>query len=184
MQISDTSIINMILDRSVERLLAALETSLSALDEAGAFLVRQGSLQEDPTRGVSVLCNANDPQNPGAWEHTIAAIGEGLGLNENRKNAYELGDGSMWYYRFSTQMKMFWKSTHERGEAINMSHVVLSRACHALTQMLTPESVGPDSFDAYAIQPYVARSEVLQKGGPGQFISEARILWQVLVGVN
>lgn len=182
LNVTDSSIIELIQDRVTERLAGELQTALNFDDTTRAYVVRTGWLQDDPTNGVNVLVQANDQMNPGAWEHSIYTAGQQTGAVNDSFAAFEIGGGQLWWRRFFVQLKMFWDTSIKREDAIRLSHVVLSRAEHTLMRALFPVSVGPDSFDEYALAIYPIRSEVLQAGGDGQFISNGRILFQVLTG--
>lgn len=177
----EESIVSLIIDRTIADLLDELQTMISTVDDSRAFLVRRGALQDDPTPGINVLVFANDPFNPNGWEHTSAAMEKGgIGLGNY---ATEIGGGSLFYRRFTIQIKSFWKPSHTREDAERLSHVVLSRA-ERLIDRLTRRGapIGPDTFGEVALDAIPMRSQTLQKGGPGQFISEGYIRFMVLTG--
>lgn len=177
----DESIISLIVERTVSDLIDELQSVVSSADDSRAFLVRRGWLQDDPTPGINVLVFANDPFSPGSWEHTSAAMEKaGIGLGQV---ATEIGGGSLFYRRFTIQLKLFWKPSHTREDAERLSHVVLSRAERQIDRLIRRGlPIGPDTFGEVALDAFPMRSEMTQKGGPGQFISEGYIRFMVLTG--
>lgn len=182
---NQTSIGNLLINRAIERLIADLQTLVDESDVTRANTVRHGFLQDDPTTGtgITVMVYSNDPTAPGAWEHSVTGIGQDMNVG-NSKYSYDVWGNELWYYRFSCFMKMFYKQTLSREKSVEYTHLILSRAQVALKNMLNPTSVEQDSFGNCALNVFPVRSEVTLTGGPGQFIGNAKIFFQVLVGLN
>lgn len=175
------SLVNMVIESVNTYLTEVLQTNIDTDDATRAGLVRPGLLQDDPTRPkVSVLTFPNDPSVEGGWRNEIV-VPNGNGADYNPP-PYELGGGEMWYYRFTTELDLFWRPKVKRDEARVLASIVLSRASRAIS--LAPIASGEDDFGETPIQLRLMKSELVQGGGEGQFIFYGKLFWQCLVGRN
>ena len=162
---ADTSILNLIIDAAIDKLVEDLSTNIS--DETKAGLIRDGRLQDDPTQyGITVLAYPNDPYDE-TWIHTVAKGKEHnlLGLDVP---PYEIGGGEMWWRRFTAQLVMFFEPDVNRHEARMRAMVVLSRAEWSLSNL----SIGDlgDTFGERGHKVFVVRSYTRHSGGTGTYI--------------
>lgn len=177
---TDTSVVNLIIDSVNADLVLNLQTLVAQGDATKAFLVRPGLLQADPTPGINVLTHVNDPEDEKSWENAVVS-GPGSDLRTLVSNyPYEIGEGELWYRRFTTELIQFWKPGFSRDDARRFSNVVLSRAEHTIKHSIS--GLGPDSFGEVSLAFYIASSRNSEGGGPGQFAWYGRIRWQALTG--
>ena len=175
---TDTSVMNLIIDRINDNLEQAMLEKVSKVDDTRAGLVRTGLLQDDPTiYKIVVLSFSNDPDRDDRWKHSITNYDP---TSTSGIPGYEIGGGEMWYRRFTTKLEMYWKSNFNRLKARQDANVVLSRAEHTIRKSAMNGLA--DDFGEYALQLYIKNSELYEAGGEGQFITHAKIWWEVLTG--
>lgn len=174
---ADTSIINLITEAAVAKLVTDLQTALDPTDPTLAAVVRYGKLQDDPTQGtgINVLAHVGDPYDEG-WFHSVTAAKE---LTSYAVPSYEIGGGEMWWRRLTIQLSMFYISREvDRDTAMEYSYVVLSRAEKSLSELVVGDLV--DTFGERAIKLFVVRSRLREGGGPGAHIYKGFLGFQVL----
>jgi len=177
---TDTSVLNLVIDKVNDDLEVALIEKVERTDDTRAGLVRTGLLQDDPTiYKVSVLSYSNDVDREDRWKHGVANYDIASASNPP---GYEIGGGGMWFRRFTTKIEMYWKSSFNRQKARLNANVVLSRAEHTIKQVNMNGLA--DTFGEYATAIYVRNSELYEAGGQGQFITHAKIWWEVLTYKN
>lgn len=178
------SLESMLVDRAVERLTAAVEEQIALEDDTRVKTVRAGLLQSDPTLGVSILVQINDPDSEGKWVHSVLSdLRADRETIINRNIAYELGGAELWWYRYLAQIFQSWRPNVDRVKARRFSSMVLAQSKRALKEMLQPNSVGPDDFGEYAIDVRLVSIENIEAGGPAAFMWRSKIYYQVLVGI-
>jgi hypothetical protein len=177
---ADVSVIDMIIDQTVQKLKVALIDNVPESDPTRAGLVRGGLLQQNPAAaGVNVLVYENDPENNSEWLHSTTHYDMANGTKN--PPAYELGNGFMWWRRFTIEMTMFWDRGIDRQVARSQANVVLGRIEKTIRTM---KFNAIDSFGEIALQPYVMKDRITDAGGKTQFIHYGKIWWQVLTGSN
>lgn len=172
------AITNMIIQGVNQYLDNVMNTQIDISDPTKAGIVREGPLQDDPTKyHVSVLTYPNDPDHEDQWLSEVTAGSNSPPLGTPLVTTYEIGGGEMWYERFCTTLELFWKSDVNRDTALELSAVVLNRARAALRRMPVPYV---DDFGTTSLDLRVMKHQMIPSGGPSSFISHCKIYFQVL----
>lgn len=180
---TDTSVINLIIDRTVAQLQVELVDKIVDSDPTRAGLVRAGLLQASPLPNVvNVLVFENDPDKPDAWLHSTTTYDISNGIKN--PPGWEINGSTMFWRRFSIQFEMFWAAGTERQTARNQANVVLSRTERALRKMNSSWNGTDDSFGEAPQMLYVMRDQISDAGGTGKFIHHGKIWFQVLTGTQ
>jgi len=160
-----TGIVNILLEATAERLLQKLLTDVT--DESKAGLVRTGKLQDDPTsRKVNILIHPGGED----WPDKLSVDGSGVG--KHVENAYTIGGaygGIFWRRRALIEIQMFYTNESDRDTSRMRSHVVLSRAHHALNTWDVGRETPKDDFGEKAYDLQVVQSWLREGGGEGAF---------------
>lgn len=180
-----TSVLNTIIEYANDGLVTQLKDLIGDDDYAKSMLVRVGQLQDDPTTNlnllgasITVLTMMGDHDDPDKWVNTVLG-GPGQEIRFDA-NPYEIGGGEIWWRRFTTKISQFWPETFTREQARQWGHEVLSRAEYAIKH--APLVGATDDYGECATEIKVVYSRNLEEGGPGQFIWQAKIWWQVMTG--
>lgn len=169
----DTSIINLLIERTVSHLTQKLVTEIN--DDTKVGVLRGGNLQDNPLKGgQNILCHPSDQEWPDI-------------LNAQESNGmyapiHEIGGGSWIRRRFKAEFQLFYRNERERDVARQSANIVKSRAEKALETM--PLDIGKDSFGEAAHYIQVWDSWIDEGGGPGTFIWRGFLRFEVLTSRN
>lgn len=162
--LDDTSIVNILMDATVEHLKAKLLTDV--VDDAQAGLVRSGRLQDDPNnKKVNILIHSGGEEWPDVL-NTPAYASMGM-----TAPTYIIGGpsaGSYWRRRFRVELQIFFTNDSNRNNARMKSFVALQRAHHALRTMGLA-AIPADSFGEKAHMLQVFDQHLDEGGGEGDF---------------
>jgi hypothetical protein len=162
MALSETFVVNLIMDATIALLLQKLKIDVD--DDAQAGLVRSGRLQDDPTtRKVNVLVYPSDE----SWPDILDTKSEEHGMHT--PGPYFLGGGMFWRRRIKVEFQIFFTNDGSRDLARQKAQLVLGRASHALSEFRPATVIPRDSFGErpYAVQ--VCKSYLLGGGGDGDW---------------
>lgn len=162
MPLSETFVVNILMDATIELLLQKLRIEVD--DDAKAGLVRSGRLQDDPTtQKVNVLIYPSDEE----WPDVLDTKSEENGMFS--PGPYFMGGGTFWRRRFKVEFQIFFINDGARDDARLKAQLVLGRAHNALVNFNVAAATERDSFGekAYGIQ--VVKSYLLGGGGDGDW---------------
>jgi hypothetical protein len=171
------SVLHLLSERIASYLQDDLRDHVDVEDETRAGLVREGLLQDDPTRyKVTVMVHINDPDDETGWRHEVLD-GQADGKSFDPPG-YMIGGGQIWNRRFTLELEMFFKARVKRPEALDLASVVLSRAEMSLQR--APINVGVDDFGEIPTQLRVNKSHLSQGGSDGSFIYHGKVWFTVM----
>src|SRR5688572_13784598 len=173
----EVSLKNILFDGIVERLQDRLITQVD--DDTKATIVRQGRLQEDPTKQTGINVLVWSPEESKTDELYTKQQERHTGLHSP---TYEIGGGFTYYRRlviyFLFHFKGY-KGDEMRAEAARRTEVIISRIRHEILTMplpLHPVNLVPqDDFGETAILPQIDTWWTKESGGPGNFIWKGEI---------
>lgn len=157
---ADTSLINVLRQAAISRLVSVMITEVTE-EDTQAGLVRGGKLQANPTTFMkNLLVRETEDDDPHELfkdkDHGIGGF------------TFEVGGGVNWWRKFRIIFNLHFPTSINRDEAFELAHVILSRAEYALETMDIPGTT--DSFGETCFQVLVYKSHIREGGGPGHHI--------------
>lgn len=176
-----TSVVNLVLDATVELLVQKLRVSQD--DDAKAGLVRAGRLQDDPTnKKINVLLRPGGQEYPDELNtDTSNSAGKYV------PNAYWIGGphGGMYWKRYiKIEFSIFFSNEASRDTARTKAQIVMGRTHNALLTWDIGRALPRDSFGEHAYDLQVMKSFLDEGGGDGDWNWRGFLVMQYLTEIE
>ncbi len=176
---ADTQIVNLILDKIVTDLTAAMITDVADGDVTKADVVKKGLLQQDKvSRNIEIGVTGGDHDDPNYTDGIIDL--QRMPQVAFYAPAREVGGGELWWRKGVARVECFFiRERLTEDQAFSAAYIILGRLQESLA--LVNMSGLVDTFGERAIKMYSFGNTFFQSGGPPKsFIFRGKILWQVL----
>ena len=174
-----TQVVDLILDKIVERLTLVMQTNIDPTDITYADIVKKGLLQENKAkRNIGIGVTGGDHDDP-EYTDGIASLSK---LPEIAMDLpiREIGGGQMWWRRGVIRVECFFiREKLEEDAAFVAAYEVLGRIMANLESINFTGVV--DSFDERALKLFCYGNTFFESGGaPKSFIFRGKVFWQVM----
>lgn len=176
-----TSIVNIVMDATVERLVQRLRVQVD--DGAKAGLIRAGRLQDDPTnKKINVLIHPGGSDYPDEI-NTNTSPSAGMFV----PGTYTIGGGygSVFWRRYiQIEFQVFFSNESSRNTARTKAQVVMSRTHNALLTWDIGRETVKDSFGEKAYDKQVIKAYMDEGGGDGDWNWRGFIVLEYLTEIE
>ncbi len=168
LNLSDTSVVNLIVDATVDYIKLRVLTNIT--DAAKAGLVRAGKLQDDPTtRKINILIHPGGEEYPDVLNTNL-----GAGAGKYVESAYTMGSNSgngtvFWRRRLKIEYEIFFSNEALRSDARSKAQMVIDRTRHALLLWDIGALRLKDTLGEYPYDLQVLKQWIFEGGGDGDY---------------